>query len=72
VLAFITEAGAKSVVMTDGSSDALMKKASTTRGRPVRFVPSGQDGTAGPVSSCIDRLAGDDPVYHVAAAARPP
>ena len=48
VLAFITEAGAKSVVMT-----APMKKASITRAPPVRLARSGRDGTAGPANACI-------------------
>jgi hypothetical protein len=52
VLAFITEAGAKSVVMTDRIIAAPMKKASITRVPPVRLARSGRDGTAGPASAC--------------------
>jgi hypothetical protein len=41
VLAFTTEAGAKSGVLTDRIIGCPYEEASTTRGRPVRFVPSG-------------------------------
>ena len=52
VLAFITEAGAKSVVMTTGLSAAPMKKASITRVPPVRLARSGRDGIAGLANAC--------------------
>ena len=44
VLAFITEAGAKSVVMTDGLSAAPMKKASITRGHLSGLLVLGGTG----------------------------
>ena len=61
-----------------GSSAAPMKRASTTRGRPVRFVPSGQVGTAGPANACTNpvfRLQSggikrQSPLYFVIASRR--
>ena len=52
VLAFIAEAGAKSVVMTDRIIGCRMKKASITRAPPVRLVRFRRDATAGPASAC--------------------
>ena len=52
VLAFITEAGAKSVVMTEQIIGCPVRKASTTRVPPVRLALSGRDGTAGPARAC--------------------
>ena len=51
LLAFIAQAGAKSVVMAEGIIGCPMKKASTTRVPPVRLVRSGQDASAGPASA---------------------
>jgi hypothetical protein len=52
VLAFITGAGAKSVVMTYQIIGCPMKKASITRALSVRLARSGRDGTAGPARAC--------------------
>src|ERR1700722_16897861 len=63
VLAFITEAGAKSVVMTDRIIGCPHEEGIDYEGLTCPVCPSGQDGTAGPVSACTDRLA-RDPVYQ--------
>jgi hypothetical protein len=59
VLAFITEAGAKSVVMTDRIIGCPMKKASITTAPPVRLACSGRDGTAGPANACTSTTLAD-------------
>jgi hypothetical protein len=55
VLAFITEAGAKSVVMTDRIIGCPHEEGIDYEGAPVRLAPSGRDGTAGPANACISR-----------------
>jgi hypothetical protein len=53
VLDFITEAEAKSVVITDRIIGCPHEEGIDYEGS-VRFVPSGHGGTAGPASACTD------------------
>jgi hypothetical protein len=57
VLAFITEAGAKSVVMTDRIIGCPHEEGIDYEGAIVRLAPSGRDGIAGLANACTRFLA---------------
>ena len=58
VLAFITEAGAKSVVMTDRIIGCPHEEGIDYEGPPVRLARSGRGGTAGLANACSRNQCG--------------